>query len=384
MTQLGSLGTDQIVFPKLGLEFTIKSVAFTLFGIEVTWYGVLITLGMLLAMIYGFSRMRKFGVDADRAMDGVIAGVIGGVVGARFYYVACRWSEYGGNWKEILNIRNGGLAIYGGVIGALLIGGVVCKLRKVRLLPMLDLAALGFLIGQGIGRWGNFTNHEAFGRNTDSLFGMSSGKIQIWILNNASADSGLVYHQPVHPCFFYESLWCLAGFVLLHIISKKWRKFDGQIFLMYIVWYGFGRFWIEGLRTDSLWIGTIRISQLVAAISVVVGIVLLCVMFSYVKRMGGDYVLYCNTVESQKLLAEADAKEEAYRQKRASKKAAKTTDVSEETTHVLMSAEEAAELSADTESEPAAEQSDSQETTADITETEVSSETEGSDNTEKE
>ena len=140
------------------------------FGLEIKWYGLLITLGMLLAMIYCFSQMKKYGIDPDRAIDAVIGGIIGGLIGARAYYVIMQWEDYAGNWKSIFNIRNGGLAIYGGIIGAVIVGGLVAKLRKVKLLPLLDVASMGFLLGQGIGRWGNFTNQEAFGYNTDNIF----------------------------------------------------------------------------------------------------------------------------------------------------------------------------------------------------------------------
>ena len=307
-TPLDRLAQNEIVFPKLGIDLFVDSVAFTVFGISVTWYGVLITSGMLLAMIYVFSRMRTFGLDPDRAIDGIIGGIIGGVIGARAYYVAFHWSEYSGDWKAILNIRSGGLAIYGGIIGALLIGSVVCKLRRVRLLPMFDLVSLGFLIGQCIGRWGNFTNHEAFGGNTDWITGMSSGKIQSWILRNYP-DGALSPDMPVHPCFLYESVWCLLGFVILHFVSKK-RKFDGQIFLSYLVWYGTGRFCIEHLRSDSLYFGTVKISQVVAAVTVAAAVVLLIVGFSRVRRLGGDYQLYCNTEESARLIEESERRAE--------------------------------------------------------------------------
>ena len=343
---LSGLSDNEIVFPRLGIDLHVDSTAFTVFGASVTWYGVIITLGMLLAMIYAFSRMRSFGIDSDRAIDGVIGGVIGGIIGARIYYVAFHWSEYSGDWKSIINIRSGGLAIYGGVIGALLVGSIVCKLRKVRLLPMFDVVSLGFLIGQCIGRWGNFTNHEAFGGNTDGLLGMSSGHIQSWIAQNY-ADGSVVPDRPVHPCFFYESVWCLLGFILLHIISKKFRKFDGQIFLMYIVWYGAGRFFIEGLRTDSLYIGTVKVSQAVALICVAVGIVLLCVGFSRVARMGGDYKLYCETAESKALLEEADAREKEWAEKRGKKLPEGDADADTETTHTLLDAEDAADLAAE-------------------------------------
>ena len=342
MSELQNLDTYQLVFPRLGFDFTVKSVAFTVGGVSITWYGILITFGMLLAMCYAFGNMRRFGIDSDRAIDGIIGGVIGGIIGARAYYVIFHWDSYKGNLKEIINIRGGGLAIYGGVIAALLVGAIVCKCRKVRILPMADVVSLGFLIGQCIGRWGNFCNHEAFGCNTNGLFGMSSGKIQSYILRNFT-DGSVVADQPVHPCFFYESMWCLLGFILLHIVSKKWRKFDGQIFLMYAVWYGLGRFFIEGLRTDSLYLGTIRISQLVAVVSVVFGTILLLIGLSRTKRMGSDYVLYCNTEESKQLIAESKKKEEEYQSRKDKKKsdsaaeenssdAAEETETTEETT----------------------------------------------------
>lgn len=311
---LAAADPNRISFPKLGLELTVKSTAFTVFGFSVTWYGILITAGMMLAMIYAFSQMRHFGIDSDRAIDGIIGGIIGGILGARAYYVIFHWDSYAGDWKAIFNIRNGGLAIYGGLIGALLIGSAVCKLRRVRLLPMYDVVSLGFLIGQCIGRWGNFMNHEAFGSNTDSIFGMTSGKIQSWIAANYTNGS-VDPLKPVHPCFFYESMWCLLGFIVLHFISKKWRKFDGQIFLMYVIWYGSGRFFIESLRTDSLYAGTLKISQVIAVISVAAALILLIIGFARTKRLGTDHQLYVDTEESKRLLAEADARETAWSEK---------------------------------------------------------------------
>ncbi len=368
---------DLIRFPKLNLEFTVHSTAFTVFGVSVTWYGVLITIGMMLAMIYGFARMRKFGIDSDRAIDGVIGGVIGAIIGARAYYVLFHLKDYSGNWKSVFNIRQGGLAIYGGVIGALLVGSVVCKLRKVRLLPMFDLTALGLLIGQCIGRWGNFTNHEAFGGNTDTLFGMTSGRIDNWIRNNSfDLNPAVEAGYPVHPCFLYESAWCLLGFLLLHLISKKWRKFDGQIFLMYAVWYGAGRFFIEGLRTDSLYLGTVKISQAVALVSVVVGLVLLIIGFSRTKRLGTDYQLYVDTEESKRLLAEADQREQEWQEKHNRKKQRQE----EESTHVLIAEDdEDEETAAEDSGEPDADAEDEAESKPEAESTEKSEETEGSE-----
>lgn len=313
-----NLDSDEILFPKLGIDLHVDSEAFSLFGLVVSWYGLLITVGMLIAMVYFFKNSERFGLDSNRAMDGIIAGVIGGIAGARAYYVAFHWPDYAGDWRAIFNIRAGGLGIYGGIIGALLIGSVACKIRKVRLLPMYDLIALGFLIGQGIGRWGNFTNHEAFGGNTEWVTGMTSGKIQAWIATHYP-DGSVSPDIPVHPCFFYESVWCLLGFVVLHFISKK-RKFDGEVFLCYLAWYGTGRFFIEALRTDSLYLGTIKVSQLVAVVTVTAAVILLCVGFSHAKRMGADYQLYVNTEESRELLAEAARKEREELEKHARKK----------------------------------------------------------------
>lgn len=313
MTLVGVLEKNQVVFPRLGLDFSISDTAFTIFGLEIKWYGLLITIGMLLAMIYGFSQMKKYGVDPDRAMDAVIGGVLGGLVGARVYYVIMSWDSYAGDWKSIFNIRNGGLAIYGGIIGALIVGGIVAKIRKVKLLPLFDVVGIGFLLGQGVGRWGNFTNQEAFGCNTRSLFGMSSGKIQQWIMNHGeaatvSSGNAMEVSQPVHPCFLYESVWCLIGFVLLAVFAKKIRKYDGQIFLIYIAWYGLGRFFIEGLRTDSLMIGSLRVSQGLAAVCVVASVILQIVIGFKVKRMGSDYQLYVDTEESKQLIKESEEK----------------------------------------------------------------------------
>lgn len=312
MTAISELKQNQVIFPKLGIDITINDTAFTLFGLEIKWYGLLITLGMLLAMIYCFSQMKKYGIDPDRAIDAVIGGIIGGLIGARAYYVIMQWEDYAGNWKSIFNIRNGGLAIYGGIIGAVIVGGLVAKLRKVKLLPLLDVASMGFLLGQGIGRWGNFTNQEAFGYNTDNIFGMSSGKIRDWIISvnsDMSSPDDLIAmnaDKPVHPCFLYESVWCLLGFVLLAIFAKKIRKFDGQIFLMYLGWYGLERFFIEGLRTDSLMIGTMRVSQVLAAICFISSVILLVVILNKVKRMGDEYVLYVDTDESKELIRQSE------------------------------------------------------------------------------
>ena len=314
MNETTFLETHEIQFPELGWKFHIDPTAFTVFGFQIQWYGIIITIGLILALIYVLPRMKRFGLDADRAIDVIIGGVIGGIVGARTYYVLMRWDEYKGDWKAIINTRNGGLAIFGGIIGGILIGYIIARIRKVKALPMLDVVSLGFLIGQGIGRWGNFVNQEAFGTNTDSFLGMTGGTIQRTIADGMSMDGDMyknglemLWEKPVHPCFLYESIWCLLGFVILAFWSKR-RKYDGQIFLMYLTWYGAERFLVEGIRTDSLMLGNIRISQALAAVIFVASVILQIVFFIRRKRDPESFVLYANTEESHRLIEESRRK----------------------------------------------------------------------------
>lgn len=300
---------DKIFFPDLGWEMVVKSDAFTIFGLTIKWYGIMITIGMILAVIYCFKRMRSYGLDPDRVIDVVFFGLIGGIIGARAYYVIMDWDNYKDNISEIFSIRDGGLAIYGGLIGAIIIGAIVAKIRKVKFIPLLDLAGMGFLIGQGFGRWGNFFNHECFGENTTLPWGMTSARISAYLSSNAEnifTTTGIQVDPslPVHPVFFYESLWCFIGFLLIHLYSKK-RKFDGELFLFYIGWYGLGRFVFEGLRTDSLMIGHLRVSQIVAAISVIAAVAIVAIVRRKIK-VDGDYVFYKDTEESKLLLQQAD------------------------------------------------------------------------------
>ncbi|MGN0580627.1 MAG: prolipoprotein diacylglyceryl transferase [Ruminococcus sp.] len=315
----------EIYFPNLGWRFHINPTAFTIGNISVQWYGIIIAIGLIAAILYCMPKMKKFGLDPDRVIDVVIGGVIGGMIGARTYYVAMKWDEYKGDIKAILNFRNGGLAIYGGLIGAILIGLIICHFRKVRKLPMLDIASIGFLIGQGIGRWGNFVNQEAFGTNTDNLFAMTGGTIQQVIRNEAYFTDGDMYlngladmsmEYAVHPCFLYESVWCLLGVAVLTLIAKH-RKFDGQVFLSYLIWYGSERFVVEGLRTDSLMFGSLRISQALSAVLVLTAVILMVVMMSRVRRDPERYVLYCNTEESAMLIEETRLKAEKAGSKKA-------------------------------------------------------------------
>ena len=253
-----------VQFPSLGFSFEINPVAFSINGFNVYWYGIIIGCAFILALVYALCRLKQFGINRDKFFDCVLAGLVFGIVGARLYYVIFRLDYYMQNPLEIFAIHNGGLAIYGGIIGGLLGGCIVAKVKKMNIPAILDIAVIGFLLGQGIGRWGNFVNQEAFGTPTDLPWGMMSENTD-----------GVT----VHPCFLYESLWCLLGFVLLHFFSKKFRKYDGQIFLMYLVWYGIERMIVEGLRTDSLYLPflNLRVSQVLAAVTMIAGIVMLII-----------------------------------------------------------------------------------------------------------
>lgn len=280
----------EITFPELGLKFN-PSLGFSIGSLQIRWYGVIIAFGMMLAVIYACKRAQEFGFTADDLTDGVLAIVPFAIICARAYYCIFQWDAYRDNPISCLYIWKGGLAIYGGVIGAIIGVIVFCKVKKLSVPAVLDLVMLGFLIGQCIGRWGNFMNREAFGAETDSFLRMG-------LLNPAT---GVVTYY--HPTFLYESVWNLVGFVLLHILSKH-RKFDGEIALGYATWYGLGRAWIEGLRTDSLYLGStdIRVSQLLAALSFVVGGILLVYLRFF--RKNDPQKLFVNRVAAQKAAEE--------------------------------------------------------------------------------
>ena len=282
----------EITFPSLGLKLD-PSRGFSLGPLEIHWYGLLIAMGMLLAVVYGCHRCKSFGLKDDDIIDGVLCIVPFAVICARAYYCIFQWESYASNPISVLYIWEGGLAIYGGVIGAAI--GIIIyalvKKDKVRLTTVLDLTALGFLIGQSIGRWGNFFNREAFGAETTSFLRMG-------LLNKLS---GVVTYY--HPTFLYESLWNACGFAILHFLSKK-RQYDGQIALCYVAWYGLGRAMIEGLRTDSLYLGSssIRVSQLLAAVSCVAAVTVLIVM---ARKKHDPENLFVRVVEKRNAPTEA-------------------------------------------------------------------------------
>ena len=264
---------NYVTFPGLGLEQPIKldPVAINFFGINIMWYGVIITCGMLLAFLYGLTRAKIEKVKSDDIIDLTLFLVIFGVIGARLYYILFKLDEFiargadgsidvGATLKAMVNLRNGGLAIYGGIIAGFITAIIVARIKRIRFPVLADIVAPCLFIGQAIGRWGNFMNVEAYGTSTTLPWRMGVGTF-----------GGAPF---VHPTFLYESLWNVVGFILIAIFYKK-KKFNGQVFLFYGIWYGLGRAWIEGLRTDSLMLGPFRVSQLLSILIVVVFSVLM-------------------------------------------------------------------------------------------------------------
>ena len=279
--------TNIVSFPGLGLEFELNRVAFSVFGHNIYWYGVIIAVGFLLAVIYGLWRSPRFSMDPDVITDAIFVVVPSAIVGARLYYVIFNPSvcfDANGSFSLLRAVAfwDGGLAIYGGVIATVIAAVIIGKVRKENFWSGMDITVYGLLIGQAVGRWGNFVNVECYGAVTTLPWRMCSTSIanELWrdglIGTQADYQSVLDGTLGVHPTFLYESLWNLLGFILLVLLMKKGRKFNGQMFLSYVVWYGLGRAAIEGLRTDSLYFfGTgIRTSQMVGVISVIAGIAL--------------------------------------------------------------------------------------------------------------
>ena len=262
-------------FPGLGIgDFVVNPVAF----LSIHWYGIIITLGMVIAFFYALYRAKQIGITTDDMLDLAIYLIVFCILGARLYYVLFYPGEYS-SFKDVIAIWNGGLAIYGGVLAGIATIVVFSKIKKINPARQLDTAAPGCILGQAIGRWGNFCNAEAFGGTTDLPWRMGVMR------------EGWRIESFVHPTFLYESLWNLIGFALIMGFYRK-KKFNGQMALFYGIWYGFGRFFIEGMRQDSLMLGntSIRVSQLVAAICVVGGIIamVICAKIAKERRMENE------------------------------------------------------------------------------------------------
>ena len=298
--------THTVLFPGLGLQLELNPIAFTLFGWPIHWYGVIIAAGFLLAVLYCSHISPRFGIKQDDLLDVLIAGVPLGIVGARLYYIIFyldlfRKADGSLDFGAMVRIWDGGLAIYGGVIMAVLVGVVVCRIKKISFFAMADVCVFGLLIGQAVGRWGNFVNVEAYGGETTLPWRM--GIVEY-------AANGTARYLEVHPTLLYESLWNIVGLIVLIVIAKRWRKFDGQMFFSYLVWYGVGRGFIEGLRTDSLYFfGTgIRVSQMLGFASALAGAAVLIWMLA-VRRPGPERLWVNRQKETDAQQPEQDKEE---------------------------------------------------------------------------
>ena len=284
-----------ISFPFFGIEFDpVRVIEIGSFSLHI--YGLIIGLGLMLAVLYGWRRCHQFGIKTDDITDGVLWVAPFAIICARIYYCIFQWEQFADDPISVLYIWNGGIAIYGSVIGAVIGVAVFCYFKKIKFLSVLDLVLLGFLIGQSVGRWGNFFNREAFGAETDIF-------IRMGLFDKSTGVT--TYH---HPTFLYESLWNAVGFVALHFLSKK-RQYDGQIALGYVLWYGLGRTMIEGLRTDSLMWGDFRVSQILAGVTAIAAAIALFVLST---RKHNPEKLFVNQVAAKEEAAEEveESKEE--------------------------------------------------------------------------
>lgn len=326
---------DTLYFPGLGWELELNRVALQIGSFSIYWYGVIMAAAVLLGGWVFLSHNRRCGIHPDEGMDIFLIAMLGSIVGARAYYVAFAWDQYKDNLKEIFNLRAGGLAIYGGIIGALIAASIYCRIKKLPLIAATDAAFPGVLLGQAVGRWGNFFNMEAFGCNTELPWGMTSATIQNYLtrVQASLAAEGVIVDPalPVHPTFFYESVWNFIGVALLLWVVFPRRTYDGQVTLCYAAWYGLGRFFIEGLRTDSLMWGPVRVSQALGGILFVVGTALLVYIHYRAKKpMTLEYIegqkpprftigRYVDTAESRDRIAALDAKLQAEKEKKQKK-----------------------------------------------------------------
>ena len=282
--------TNVIGFPNLGLgPWEINKFLIQIGNFKVAWYGIIITVGIVLAVLYTIKRGKQEGFTTDDVLDYAIWVVLVGILGARLYYVAMTWGRYE-SFLDIFAIWNGGLAIYGGLIGGALMIMYISYKKQKSVLKFFDMVTPGVMIAQALGRWGNFFNAEAYGSILKYEFlgktfetSRFAGQAIPWIMTIENVNGSALYYA--HPTFLYESLWNVLGFILLNIRYKN-KKFDGQILFSYIVWYGLGRMFIEGFRTDSLYLGNVRISQLLA-----VGCVIFGIMFYHLLRKKAKPVL---------------------------------------------------------------------------------------------
>lgn len=381
----------QVEFKLFDFAFRFSPVAFTVFGKDVFWYGIIITVGIILAVMYAFMRAKQSGIKPDHMYDYSIFTIIFGIIGARAYYVLSELDSYN-SFMDAIAIWNGGLAIYGGVIGGICALIVTALVKKHKPLRILDCAAPATMIGQMIGRWGNYMNQEAFGCNTDLPWGMRSFvyaphdgvRMQGTVEYLSSHKSLLMQKNPdliidpqgyVHPTFLYESLWNLLGFILINIFYKK-KKFDGAILFAYLGWYGLGRLFIEGLRTDSLYLGStnIRLSQLVALICIVLSVFAL-VWGTVRAKAAGVTTLYTKTENGKWMMTDALCAEESTEEAEETDAEAEDVEADEE---YVSDEDDEAELTDENEDEDISEEAENEE--INDTETEETEKKEDGDN----
>jgi len=275
---------EEIKFPYLGFTVDVDPVAFSIGGFSIYWYGIIIGLAILLCGFLAVKHSKANNFSEDVVYDILLSAIPGALIGARAYYVAFEWDYYSQDIRRIFNIHSGGLAVYGGIIGAVIGVAIMCKIRKIPYVTCLDYAIVYVPLGQAIGRWGNFFNQEAFGTTTNLPWGMTSGTVYHYLAANCPE---LDPSMPVHPTFLYESVFNLALFFLLMFVRKN-SKFRFETLSTYMVFYGIIRFFIEGLRTDSLYIGdsSLRASQVLSLIIIILGIIL--VLVSHLKELNRE------------------------------------------------------------------------------------------------
>lgn len=292
-----------ISFPNLGIHLEHVGKTISIFGFEIAYYGIIIGTAILLGFVIATAEAKRTGQDPENYLDMGMIGVVFGIIGARLYYVIFSWDMYKDNLLEILNIREGGLAIYGGVIAAVLTVIIAAKVKHLSAPQIFDTIALALLNGQMLGRWGNFFNREAFGEYTDSLFAMRlpidavrSSDVTEQMRMHIQSIGGVEYIQ-VHPTFLYESLWCCALLIIL-FVYRKHKKYEGELFLLYMFGYGLGRVWIEGLRTDQLILPVVGlpVSQLLAGVLVVV----MGILIVYLRKNHSRYAMLALKTEPVK------------------------------------------------------------------------------------
>ena len=293
-----------VSFPGLGITVQVRSIAFHLFSWPIHWYGLIIAAGFMMAVIFCSRRAKRFGIEQDDIVDLLLYAVPLCILGARLYYIIFymdRFRKADGtpDFAAMIRIWDGGLAIYGGIIAAIIVAAIFCKTRGISFFSLADLGSYGLLIGQLVGRWGNFVNVECYGGPTDLP----------WRMGIYETVNGITQYTEVHPTFLYESLWNLAGLLILAFVVEKHRKFDGQIFFSYMAWYGLGRAWIEGMRTDSLYFFStgLRVSQVLAIIFCVVAAAVLVIQL---RRPHNPEELWGNQVAARKAAQEKHESQE--------------------------------------------------------------------------